>query len=143
MNTLGNSACEEATNIARRIRWAPLSLAQRTLLVGSIVNPKALHSHPAGGIAKSRIQSLGTACVATVWGETRTQKCPEIIMTLFVKGHRSDPRRYAAHSCIRLFRLMLKKYPTFVSDVVDILQHYAQGVGKVQGLVGILSDTCS
>ena len=31
VSTLGNSACEEATNIARRIRWAPLSLAQRAL----------------------------------------------------------------------------------------------------------------
>ena len=143
VNPLGNAACEEATNIARRIRWAPLSMKQRALLVGSLVNPKALHSHPSGGIAKTRIQSLRSACVAAVWGETRKLKCPEIVMTLFVKGHRSDPRQYAAYSCIRLFRIMLKKYPCLVHDVVAILQLYEQGPGQVTGPIRLLSDTFS
>ena len=143
VNPLGNAACEEATNIARRIRWAPLSMKQRALLVGSLVNPKALHSHPSGGIAKTRIQSLRSACVAAVWGETRKLKCPEIVMTLFVKGHRIDPRQYATYSCIRLFRVMLKKYPCLVLDVVAILQFYAQGSGHVTGPIRLLSDTFS
>lgn len=143
VNFLGNSACEAATNIARRIRWAPLSMTQRALLVGSLVNPKELHSHPSGGIAKTRIQSLRTACVSAVWGETRKLKCPEIVMTLFVKGHRSDPRQYAAYSCIRLFRIMLKRYPSLCDDVSAILQLYAQGVGQVTGPIRLLSDTIS
>ena len=107
------------------------------------MTPKAMYSHPAGGIAKTRLQSLRTACVAAVCGETRKLKCPEVVMTLFVKGHRVDPRQYAAYSCIRLLRLMLKKYPTLCSDVVAILQLYSQGVGKVAGPISLLSDTFS
>ena len=78
--------------------------------------------------------------MAAEWGETKKLKCPEIVMTLFVKGHRADPRQYAAYACIRLFRIMLQKYPPLAQDVGAILQLYAQGAGQVTGPIRLLFD---
>ena len=141
-NEVGERACCQARAIVERIRWAPLALAERAILVGSVANSKALYSFPAGGLNAVTMNSYRTACLGAVWGASRKLKSPEAVWTSIVKGHFVDPRQRAAYACLRMLRRMLLRFVDLRADVAAVLRIYDQGARSAPGPIGVLLRQC-
>jgi hypothetical protein len=49
--------------------------------------------------------------VRAMWGRKRPRRCPEIVLTLFGKGHRLDPLQACVYTCIAGVRNTLIRRP--------------------------------
>ena len=46
-----------------------------------------------------------------IWGQKRGLRCAEIVLTLFVKGHRADAEQACIYQCMSMMRRMLTRRP--------------------------------
>lgn len=109
-------------------------------LVSSLVNPRALHSHPSIGVASSLMQKLRPACLSAVWGSSRKLRAPELVFTQLVKGHRVDPVQYATARSMKLLRHMLTECPVVLADFHKVWWAYENGASRVPGPIGVLKQ---
>jgi hypothetical protein len=82
---------EKARVVAARVGLLPLPFDARAALVSSAVIPAAVFGCEVTPVGQKKILSLRTSIMGAIWGPRRRFRCPEIDLTLFVKGHRVDP----------------------------------------------------
>ena len=106
-NDVGEKRFRRGAEIARRIQWAPLPMHVRAQLVASLVCPLSLYGIAAASVPVALVNHLRAAVMDAVWGSTRKLRCREIVMTLFVPGHRVDPEMASMYQCLCALRRFL------------------------------------
>ena len=88
---------------------------------------------------KALLAKLRTAVLTAVWGATRANRCKEIVLTLFVRGHAVDPVQAETYLSLRHLRRRLRARPDLRPHFESAWQLLADGhtpvgcgpVGKV------------
>ena len=101
----------EVHRICSRIQALPVVLDIRAVLVGGVVNAKALYACAATPPGKRRLRSLRAACCRAIWGQAFRTRAPEVVFTLFARGHRCDPIVACAYDTVCTARRVLRKHP--------------------------------
>ena len=83
-----------------------------------------MYGFPAGDRTLGLASSLRTAVVAALWGTKRRRRCPEIVLTLFAKGHLVDPLPNAAYQSLRQLR---RTAPEAFAELERVWRSYANG----------------
>ena len=100
VNHTGQDRVKRGIRIAKRIQWAPLPLGTRAQLIASLVNSSALYGMCVASVPNCLLDNLRTAIMSAVWGSTRKLRCKEVVLTLFVPGHRVDPKQAVQYQAL-------------------------------------------
>ena len=125
-NTVGAKRVEQGKTVARRIRWAPLPMHARARLVASLVCPGSLYGIQVAALPGNLLDSLRSVVTNAIWGDTRKLRCKELVLTLLVPGHLTDPMQYAIYHTLKMFRRMLKRRPDLHDLIYAIWHAYQQ-----------------
>eukprot|EP00973_Karenia_brevis_P027965 3851757-Karenia_brevis.AAC.1 len=96
--------------MAARMAWLPIGFHRKALMLQAGVVAKAMHACAANAIPRRLLNKLRTAAVQAVWNDKRRFRCREIVLTLFVEGHRTDPWQYLWYTSLRQLRKILDKH---------------------------------
>eukprot|EP00973_Karenia_brevis_P064377 8944300-Karenia_brevis.AAC.1 len=89
------------------------------------------------------LNRLRAAVVRALWGEGRSSRCKEIVLTLFVRGHKVDPTQAIDYNCLAsMHKLVVRREPLrkLIADIWDMRQHKPKGAyGPVKNVSAALS----
>ena len=132
-STVGGERVRQGLVVARRIRWAPLSFNMRARLLSTLVPPASMYGCPVAGLPQTDINSLQSAIMRALWGETRKLRCKEIVLTLLAPGHQLDPVQQIGFQCLRMFGEVLRALPELRDTVTQVWALYASGASVAHG----------
>eukprot|EP00973_Karenia_brevis_P082611 11452038-Karenia_brevis.AAC.1 len=102
---------DEACRMCQRIGWIPLGFQIRSLIMEGLILPRCLFACGATPTPRKPLLRLRSAVVKGLWGEGRTNRCKEIVLTLFVRGHKVDPLQYVDYmSIVGFHRWVLRRH---------------------------------
>ena len=143
-NIVGEQRFRRGAEIARRIQWAPLPMHVRAQLIASLVCPVSLYGITAANVPMSLMKHLGTAVMDAVWGSTRKLRCREVVMTLFVPGHRVDPEMASMYQCLCALRKFMSCRPhvnQIVHEIWAFYQHEISNHAHAHGPIQLVHKT--
>ena len=132
----------EVYRICSRIQALPVGLDVRAVLVGGVVNAKALYACAATPPGGRRLRRLRAACCKAVWGQANRTRAPEVVFTLFARGHRCDPVVACAYETVTTARRVLRRHPHLAGVLKRVLRtrYEREDVSRVGGPGRALSE---
>jgi hypothetical protein len=131
---------QEVLDIVKRIRFVLLPMWERAQLVASLVIPRALYGSKICCLPRKVLRGLRTAVLSAIWGTRRRRRSPEVVLTLFVRGHAVDPEQAVGFRALRVFRKMVQSRADVCVLVEAVRFLYEQGRERVPGPIGAARD---
>eukprot|EP00660_Eupelagonema_oceanica_P019177 gene19177-biopygen34929 len=100
----------EAVAVAKRVRPLPMTLAEKAWVLSAAAAAKGLYGSSVTPYSAAQLAALRRAFMATLFPKHK-RRCPEIVLTLMVQGHRLDPEQIVPYECLRLLWRMVDRRP--------------------------------
>ena len=136
-NTVAPKRISRGVDVSERIRWAPLPMPARARLLSALVLPASLYGACISDVTTAQLHSLTSAIMRALWGTSRKLRCRDIVLTLFVPGHLTDPRQACIYQSLCMLRRFLQKDPQLFELCRKVWQGYLDG-RQAPGPVGIV-----
>ena len=102
----------QAQECADGVGAMPVGFDERAFLLQGAVLPKGMHACAVNNLPTHLVGHLRTAVLRALWGSGRRFRCKEIVLSLFVRGHRLDPGQVMTYSALTTLHKMLCTRPT-------------------------------
>ncbi|CAE8597634.1 unnamed protein product [Polarella glacialis] len=101
----------QATLLANRLFWLPLSWEQKSQVAKALVMGKVLFGSSVADADIMSLKKLRSAIVRALWSKRSRFRCLEIVFTFLAPGHQLDPMWALAHHAIMVAQSMLQRRP--------------------------------
>ena len=98
----------------------PVGFDARAYLAQAAVAPLGLHACAVNHITQRMASSLRTSVHTAVSGEHRRLRSKEIVLNLFVAGHRVDPKQVIPYTRLTTLKRMLQRGSVAVSELSNV-----------------------
>ena len=145
---LATSRLEFALRTMARIRAAETSSQAKTWAAQAMAIPRMVPSTLWSKPLESKLKVLRTAVIGTVLSRKRSQRCPEVVVSVCLNPARADPKSVLLYRTLLDARRLLKKSPTrartFFMHLKNAARRQAQGgklhCGPVNGVVDAVME---
>eukprot|EP00666_Eupelagonemidae_sp_cell4sb_P017784 gene17784-biopygen22855 len=132
--------------MARRAEHVPLPFDARASIVAAAPVARAAWGCENHELAKARAQSFRAKVTRAVWGRHHRKRCPEVVHTLLVPGHRTDPYQVAIFTRVMSLSRRLVRSPRLLERLRKVWgsapDATADGpVGRIRGALETLEWT--
>ena len=140
-----NSTIEQRFEIgisrAKRIAWTHLPFMVKSALVSSLVVQASLYGIQSGVATAAALQKLQSVCLRAVWGLSRKSRAKELVFTLLLPGHRTDPKQALAYQCLKMLRDQCLSRPDVRAQIQQVWRSTKlEQPASCLGPVGLLFD---
>eukprot|EP00660_Eupelagonema_oceanica_P019435 gene19435-biopygen13324 len=87
-----------------------MTLAEKAWVLSAAAAAKGLYGSSVTPYTAAQLAALRRAFMATLFPKHK-RRCPEIVLTLMVQGHRLDPEQIVPYECLRLLWRMVDRRP--------------------------------
>lgn len=101
----------QATLLANRLFWLPLSWEQKSQVAKALVMGKVLFGSSVADADIMSLKKLRSAIVRALWSKRSRFRCLEIVFTFLAPGHQLDPMWALAHHAFMVAQRMLQRRP--------------------------------
>eukprot|EP00660_Eupelagonema_oceanica_P019319 gene19319-biopygen17241 len=105
-----------------------MSFSEKAWMLAAAAAPKGLYGCSVTPYTATHLASLRRAFLATLFPKHR-RRCPEIVLTLMVQGHRVDPEQIVQYECLRLLWRMVDRRPELRGRIERVWRERARAGG--------------
>ena len=124
---------KQAGEALDRIQSLPLPLEAKGALVEATVIPKLLFDTVVAPLSRRSLKNWRSRICRAIWGNAHSERCLELVLTLFCRGHAVDPLQASACRVIKASRRLLKRFPERQGQVSRALAQRLQAHGPFHG----------
>ena len=131
---------ERLIDLMSRIRHAGFPFHQRGMLVAGLVGSRLAYGSEVLDLTAAQEKRLRVAAGRAVWQKRSTQRAPGLLLTLFVKGHVTDPAQILHVRRMGSLQRLVRMRPELRQDLLAVWGAKRQrvrlrGAGPVANLV--------
>ena len=112
----------EGINRCNRLRWMPLEISQKALVIQTSIWPAALHGADAQYVGRKHWRDLRRAATRSLVGDNK--EASAYLACTILSNRLQDPLLYTICTVLRTIRRCAHLYPALASEICDFAKNY-------------------